>query len=201
MVATKSPAPSRRASPGRNGITSPKPSRSMNTVRNSVPIEAVRAVRGGAAVEAGAGGAGSGGSAVIGLRSRGLGNSGAGDRGHRREAGSPPPGAGGAFLGGAGELILPEHEADRRRMKGQPGAKQRLHDLGLLAQALEQRGDVSGRTALEGETVKPEPEIDARLVRRHEIGPAGGVAGLVPEVLGGPSRVVGLAAIERTFGQ
>ena len=42
MVATKSLAPSWRASAGRNGITRPKPSRSMNTVRNSVPIEAVR---------------------------------------------------------------------------------------------------------------------------------------------------------------
>jgi hypothetical protein len=42
MVATKSPAPSRRAIEGRNGITSPNPSRSRNTVRNNVPSEAAR---------------------------------------------------------------------------------------------------------------------------------------------------------------
>src|SRR4051812_13615992 len=53
MVATKSPAPRRRAIAGRNGITIPNPSRSMNTVRNSVPSEALRAGRAGAVADAG----------------------------------------------------------------------------------------------------------------------------------------------------
>ncbi len=39
-VATKSPAPRLRARPGRNGITSPNPSRSRKIVRNSVPSDA-----------------------------------------------------------------------------------------------------------------------------------------------------------------
>src|SRR5262245_41996045 len=68
MVATKSPAPRRRAIAGMNGMTRPKPSRSMNTVRNNVPIVAVRAVRAGADGERGTS---LGGGAVIGWDGQG----------------------------------------------------------------------------------------------------------------------------------
>ena len=54
---------------------------------------------------------------------------------------------------------------------------------GLLAQPLDQRRHVGGRPALEGEAVEPELEVDARLVRRDEVGRAGDVAGLVAQVL------------------
>ena len=50
---------------------------------------------------------------------------------------------------------------------------------------------VGGRAALEAETVEPQPEIDARLVGRHEVGRAGDVARLVPQVLRRSRRVVG----------
>ena len=155
----------------------------MNTVRNSVPIEAVRARRasavggsvtsvGGGAVIGGQGTCGQGTARMVARRVR------------RHQA----PVA--RFSAAAGELILPEHEADGGRVRGQRRAKQRLHDLGLLAQPLEQRRHVGGRAALEGEAVEPQPEIDARLVGRHEVGRAGDVAGLVAEVLRGPGALV-----------
>src|SRR5438552_16326137 len=91
---------------------------------------------------------------------------GAGYRTRGREARPPPPGAGGAFFGGAREPVLPENETDRGGVGRQRAAKQRLDELGLLAEALDQRRDVAGRLALEGKAVEPEAEIDAGLMGR-----------------------------------
>src|SRR4030095_10750713 len=113
----------------------------MNTVRNSVPMEAARAVRAGASEDAGRS---VGGGDVIGGASMR-----AGYRMEGRQAGPSPPGARGASFVGAGELVLPEHQADGGGVGRQRSAEQRLHDLRLLADALREHRHVVRRAALE----------------------------------------------------
>jgi len=79
----------------------------------------------------------------------------------------------------------------------QPRAEQRLDELRFLAQPFDQRVHVVGRAALEGEAVEPQPEVDARLVGRDEVGRPVNFPWLVVQVLGGPGGlVVGRAGCE-----
>ena len=81
-------------------------------------------------------------------------------------AASPPVGGCG-FLGGGGEAVVVEDDADGLGFGGQGIDEEWLHDRRLAAQVLEQRADVAGHVA-EAEPVEPEQEVDARLVRRDE---------------------------------
>ena len=143
--------------PGRNGITSPKPSRSRKTVRNSVPSEAAR-------------GCGTG-------RGRGWSwgriASGRGRRGWRRRARGATRRRWRA-LGAAGELIAPVDDADGGGCGRAGGARNSgCTAARILAQALEQRRPRrAARVARKREAVEPELEVDARLVRRDEVGGA-----------------------------
>ena len=127
-VATKSLAPRSAREPGRNGITSPKPSRSRNTVRNSVPSEALREPVPGAVAGA---------AAVIALDR---------DRGRR---GSSPRGARAAtrrrsraVSAARREVVLPVDDADGRAGAAGAAREKGLHGGGILAHPLDQHGDV-----------------------------------------------------------